>query len=578
MKTGLITKLRLNIKIRKYFFIEIFLFLIGMSFQFDCTYTPPILPSDAQNVFCIQNQSLWFPGWFKLKHPNLNGFVNPPASLEVFNHPCNYLLWAEQMFLWVTSPQLYERNGPGRVFDSQAFYDVSPPDSNGKRTLIPHEPGKMRLFNLRSEQYGPHDLPVVFDTSGRMLEVEYSKFSPRGNQLILNREGDTLEINRAIIRKDGKPIFWDQSGKIIPNPRPIIRPGLNTKLVVQKFMINKNPIFLDPFGNLIDVEQGQAGGNGVLEAQNGSLVYYAIMVNDVYAYFLTGTKDGKINQTPSQFPTSQDELNRIINFASLHGKTFSNPEALTVEIKTAWVQANGLSNPDSYITMTARIPTYDRSNPKKWVPNGQITTRLALVGLHIAGSTNANPEMLWATFEHVNNSPLESYKYRDNDNNIVSRAMNPDASNWLFCGKEFTNPFNKMYMYYDAPNIVSVENYTIKPSNILRINAWGSSPKYKPEYFSDVADLNSAVITLNKIIYHLLIPGDVRRNYILVGITATEHGETPSSGFPDGNIIGMNKLANTTMETFQQTSNCFSCHTTNTTDVSHIFKSLKPLF
>jgi hypothetical protein len=41
------------------------------------------------------------------------------------------------------------------------------------------------------------------------------------------------------------------------------------------------------------------------------------------------------------------------------------------------------------------------------------------------------------------------------------------------------------------------------------------------------------------------------------------------------------------METFQQgpdntttngTSNCFDCHTTNLTTVSHVFKALKPLF
>src|SRR5271157_5290872 len=72
---------------------------------------------------------------------------------------------------------------------------------------------------------------------------------------------------------------------------------------------------------LIEVEQGQAADgtiSGVLESQNNSLVYYAIMVNDVYAYFLTGQKDGQIQPGVMlpQFPTTMSDLNAITGFAS----------------------------------------------------------------------------------------------------------------------------------------------------------------------------------------------------------------------------------------------------------------------
>src|SRR6185295_16861231 len=42
--------------------------------------------------------------------------------------------------------------------------------------------------------------------------------------------------------------------------------------------------------------------------------------------------------------------------------------------------------------------------------------------------------------------------------------------------------------------------------------------------------------------------------------------------------VGTNHMANTTMETYQQGGNCFSCHVTDTTAVSHVFGPLKPLF
>jgi hypothetical protein len=43
---------------------------------------------------------------------------------------------------------------------------------------------------------------------------------------------------------------------------------------------------------------------------------------------------------------------------------------LAIEVKSAWVEAGNLRNPNNYITMTAVIPTYDQSNPNKWAPNG----------------------------------------------------------------------------------------------------------------------------------------------------------------------------------------------------------------
>jgi hypothetical protein len=86
----------------------------------------------------------------------------------------------------------------------------------------------------------------------------------------------------------------------------------------------------------------------------------------------------------------------------------------------------------------------------------------------------------------------------------------------------------------------------------------------------------------------MMTSGDLRLNYVMSGVTWTIGGAPPGS-FIGGNQVGTSSLSNVTMETYEQGSpsnptvqaggtNCLSCHTTNTTQVSHVFPALKPLF
>src|SRR5262245_48638310 len=90
------------------------------------------------------------------------------------------------------------------------------------------------------------------------------------------------------------------------------------------------------------IEEGQAGTHGVLMAQNGSLVYYASKVNDVFAYFLTRAKSPGMPSPPDRFPIEQDQLDKIKAFAATRGVSFPYPDVLVVELKTAWVETDGL--------------------------------------------------------------------------------------------------------------------------------------------------------------------------------------------------------------------------------------------
>jgi len=553
-----------------------------------------------------------FASWFQSGTPALDGVVNPANSLTTPTTPnCSFYLWSEQMYLWLTSkaPVQY---GSGRVFDSGAFYDVSPPDANGDRTFLPHTRGIIKDLTVRAAQVGPHGLPIVFDKAGKMFEIQKPKLSPAGRPLILNRLGKEIEVKEIRIGTDKKPLFIDTGGKAIEQPKPILRmeqlpvqlrvaqapPIARTKALeqlpaprlAQRFFIGNTPIILNSSGGVVDVEQGQAGGDGVLVAQNGSLVYYATMVNDVYAYFLTGTKtppgSGGINPTPTQFPTTLAELNKVIAFASAHGKTFPDANALAIEVKTSWVEAAGLPNLASYITMTATVPSYNKTNPNLWVNNGKKTVLLAMTGIHVVGSTRLHPEMIWATFEHFGNAPNATYSYITNGN--VTTAVNQNtAGTWLFCANNAGPPFNSLHAdFASAPNIESVSPFTISPSNTLRQKPFGAATNANPNPLVNTAQSNTEIIAINNSVIGQLIGADIRKNYYMTGSTWTTNGSGGTGPFPSGNEVGTSQLANSTMETYQQGNtlvgtgaSCLDCHSTNQAAiVSHIFTPLKKLF
>jgi hypothetical protein len=559
-----------------------------------CALTQTALPPDAASGCATSLTPAEFNSWFESGAVSLDGAVKPADSVHFPDQPnCTFYKWAEQMFLWLTSPALPKYGGGGLVMNTPAFFDVSLPDESGQRHFVPHTPGLIRAFNLRTAQKGILDLPIVIERQTlRMLEVLPPVLSPSGRQLVLDGSGNEVEIGSASFGPEERPILRDPNGKEILSPRAILHSKSERALkpfekrldsiekfdrtdLVQKIGIDKIPVFIDLLGHFTETEQGQADG-GVLMAQNGSLVYYALIVNNVFALYRT--MQGTTVPANTRFPLTQPDLDAITAFAAAHGQApVIDSEALAVELKSSWVEAAGLQDAEKFIQMEAIVPTYNKANVNDWVPNGTKKVMLAMVGMHVVGSTgslngsNANhghPEMLWATFEHVSNDPAAQYTYAKSPSG--TGTINQDtAGTWVFCSSGSSGPFNKMHMKMgDPPNddhIVPSPPFSIGPSDILRTMPWGLPGAN--------ATGNAEVISINNVVRSLLDPADVRRNYFHEGTTWTIFGASPPSS-----QVGTNKLENTTMETFFQGNNCFDCHTTNTTFVSHVFNETAPLF
>src|SRR5262249_42851566 len=124
---------------------------------------------------------------------------------------------------------------------------------------------------------------------------------------------------------------------------------------------------------------------------------------------------------------------------------FPDKVAMVIEVKSSWIETTGLANVGDYITIDATIPTYNppltQPNNKQSVQSGTKQTKPALVGIHVVGSTHDHPEMLWATFEHVNNTPNPQYTFTTTSNGVGTQPADGPGG-WLFSstGAATANP------------------------------------------------------------------------------------------------------------------------------------------
>jgi hypothetical protein len=550
-----------------------------------------VVPTNADPATCTVTQDE-FNGWFGPTGVTKDGIVGPADSLA-FNSPpektCPFFKWSQQMFLWLTSPL-----GGGRhVFGSPTFYAVSPADTNNKRTLIPSTPNQVFSFNPSINQRGSEGQEVAFDSKGKLHEIQ----RPDGKFLTLNRAGQSVEIDSIQTARNSKPVLLDKADKPIDvrnakSGARVLRDrsGATFNLQASTVLVNGTPRAVTASGKIIETEQGQAGGT-VLMAQNGSLVYYLLQVNNVFAYFKTGVQNDQISPVQTEFPTGQDLLDKITAVARQAPPPHTLPpgsplpfgKALTMEVKSAWIETTNLTNLDDYITIDATIPAFTKTDTM-WTPSGTQPAKLALVGMHVVGTVSGHPEMIWATYEHVNNAPNAPYTYNTSSGTVAGPAPGPGP--WLFSKSGASSGPITAKMKADSSNpdtVVAFPGKTIGPSDAYRQNAWGST--------SPDPVRNTEIVSINNSVFGKLIAGDVRKKYIMVGAIWTD-GTPPQQTTgpnPTNNFKGAKALANVTMETFLQNSNCLRCHKDNmlgsppgpggfSGGLSHIWSQMQPLF
>lgn len=378
-----------------------------------------------------------------------------------------------------------------------------------------------------------------------------------------------------------------------------------------------------------ELETAQADGNALISNKD-DLVFYGLHANDIFAYYRSEEANGYFpsGSLKNNFPTSALEVDEISLLLQKGQPPISDPTALAMELKTAWVEANSVSEISQYITITAEVPVYSKNTANTiWTETSQTESKtLALIGLHIAGTVTGHPEMVWSTFEHVNNAPDKSYYYLTSSNSSGNNpfSANPVVGEWTLSTTPATDinsisptaAYNAPDYATSTPASITAEGSSeILPADVVRLNPWGNVSDPSSADKTSVALSNTDLISLNAAVMSALADKqDVRANYIQVGGIWSSKGNVPVSGSTSStfnSFAGGLNLSNTTMETFHQfpdanngfeTTNCFACHNNpnNATpppsspsmmtclnneqkvqqnyDISHIFCAIEPIW
>ena len=288
----------------------------------------------------------------------------------------------------------------------------------------------------------------------------------------------------------------------------------------------------------------QAGPDGIMVDLQGHPVYYAIHSDSTFGDFI--------------------KTNDLFDPAKL--RKFDPKESFPVgalTLKAAWKVVVPGEDVSTFYTRKAQIALLTTKNGKIVLSGKTKTVEVALVGFHVAGTVANHPEMIWATFEHLQNVPdLPKPMNEMQPNDVVS------DKNWIFY--KAGTPFKDCNINSAGAGALKLDEatQTLSPvTDVCRMIPFGGG---STNNVANIKLLNDSVHTQLKGVWN---------NYFEVGAIwfSANNGLKPNCTFQPGSqqcgpnpgesiLTGSTQLSNTTIETFTQSQsvqdNCFACHNT----------------
>jgi hypothetical protein len=323
--------------------------------------------------------------------------------------------------------------------------------------------------------------------------------------------------------------FADPIDLFVPNPPPY--PGRSTTGELLEFMPRDRKD--DETINIDAISQ--AGTNNILIDGSGHPVYYIIQIDSTWYNF---ARSNGYNQLARRLAAPDTQNFPVVGPG-------------TIELKSSWRVAqvgDSVLIPNAatrFVTTRANIAPVSVSGGKFVVDTANpVQATMALVGMHVVGTVPNHPEFIWATFEHVDNAPTCAGTPAGNTNPSTGQPWSLYTGNGN-CRSSF-GPCNKGQ---------GVSGASFRPTPVCQLNPWGDTSSTSPNA-QNIQSINASVAA------QLPASRALMRNYVLVGGQWTFPGGLPAittRGQPT-NIRGSSKLANTSMESFTQLTNCFGCH------------------
>ena len=306
----------------------------------------------------------------------------------------------------------------------------------------------------------------------------------------------------------------------------------------------------------------QAGSEGILIDQNGQAVYYSQHANPTYYDFVQ--KYYGIANYDKASPTQEFPVGAAVFKASWH------------------IIPDGADTTGFYTTK-ATVPMLINSveGVAEIDPSGKTReVTVALVGLHVVGTTENHPEFLWATFEQLQNAP----DLPPNSNPTHGPVVPVSNKNFTFYkANTMAADCNQLPA---KETVADVSSQTLTPiTNVYRQFAYGGENAVGEQEIEAINAQSQGAVKG----FPQAMGGATWANYRLIG-TVWLHPNTlkPGDGDMDTEAVGSVSLADATMESFVQGAgtNCFTCHSSGGNaqynipgkDINLSHKILQPFF
>jgi hypothetical protein len=317
----------------------------------------------------------------------------------------------------------------------------------------------------------------------------------------------------------------------------------------------------------------QAGDDRWLTAQSGNLTYYEVKINQDEFEFITSNVLNGNNLTTfaGQQACAQAGQNGNGGFSLPVGggsdKSQVNDYTCTgqpriygqnvgaIEIKAAWTALPADGSLD-YRYLTSRAQIKD--------PLGNVSTAtVGLVGLHIIRRVPGAPQFVWSTFEHVDNGPDQSSNAQRWVDPILPANPNLKPRSAYTYFNPNCVPSTDPYGCEQNSYVLAKTKQAPKPCDKSGLPA-GCVPYSAPMQITRVTPVDNKANAVTGYVWSLLPANSVFNYYRLINVQWPAAPSSIDPGAPTpltmGDITPANRLANTTLETYLQSTGCMTCH------------------
>jgi hypothetical protein len=270
------------------------------------------------------------------------------------------------------------------------------------------------------------------------------------------------------------------------------------------------------FGDVLLASFSQFGNLGQAGPGTGALIHALPAQNKTWVRYLTGFNRLEYDQIVNDRLYLRAELQKRKPIAFADG---------ALDVKSAWMDMSGVSDPDRYYRRQALV--FDP------VTNTCGSKFVGLIGIHIVVRTPSRPQWIWSTFEHVDNVPHATGSAPMALNDGAGTAMPTVDPNGGFPPNDWAAP-----QLYNVDRIKPIHAQTARTNTAYRAAMTGVWKNYQL----------------------VMTQWPLQKNPPLPIPTNQSGG--PANTFPG--LGATTAFANTTMETWEQdkvTTGCMACHT-----------------